>query len=177
MVLLLSFVHSCPSLPCISLLLFRSRGLLLLPTVRLLPRLETVCHAPNMADGHIERLQTGDLELGATEAVQRHVTRTVVQPAPVTQRKLDFEHSRPRWLRECMAEATGVFFYGTSWSSSDVSPPLTYSNSLSRHRSNRVFHFEQSGSSIRLVISSGLGLRYWYRFCHHYLRADIWRPL
>ncbi|KAL9091468.1 MAG: hypothetical protein Q9165_004854 [Trypethelium subeluteriae] len=64
-----------------------------------------------MGDNRIERLQTGDLELGATEAVQRHVTRTVVQPAPVTQRKLDFEHSRPRWLRECMAEATGVFFY------------------------------------------------------------------
>ncbi|KAI9662523.1 MAG: hypothetical protein M1821_008690 [Bathelium mastoideum] len=64
-----------------------------------------------MADNTITRLQTGDLELGATEAAQRHVTRKVVQPAPVTQRKLDFEHSRPRWLRECMAEATGVFFY------------------------------------------------------------------
>lgn len=67
-----------------------------------------------MSGNRIERLQTGDLELGATEAVQRHVTRTVVQPAPVTQRKLDFEHARPRWLRECMAEATGVFFYGMS---------------------------------------------------------------
>ena len=66
-----------------------------------------------MSGNQIERLQTGDLELGATEAVQRHVSRTVVQPAPVTQRKLDFEHARPRWLRECMAEATGVFFYGT----------------------------------------------------------------
>jgi glycerol uptake facilitator-like aquaporin len=29
----------------------------------------------------------------------------------VSQRKLDFEHRRPRWLRECLAEATGVFFY------------------------------------------------------------------
>ncbi|KAI9699577.1 MAG: hypothetical protein M1820_007076 [Bogoriella megaspora] len=64
-----------------------------------------------MADGNLQRLETGVLELGATEAVQRHISRKVVQPAPVTQRKLDFEHSRPRWLRECMAEATGVFFY------------------------------------------------------------------
>lgn len=61
----------------------------------------------------IERLHTHDLELGATEAVQRHISRHVVEPAPVTQRKLDFEHARPRWLREMMAEATGVFFYGT----------------------------------------------------------------
>ncbi|KAF2711317.1 aquaporin-like protein [Pleomassaria siparia CBS 279.74] len=60
---------------------------------------------------HLERLHTFDLELGATEAVQRHVSRHVVEPKPVSQRKLDFEHSRPRWLREMMAEATGVFFY------------------------------------------------------------------
>ena len=51
------------------------------------------------------------MELGATEAIQRHVSRSVVSAKPVTQRKLDFEHARPRWLRECMAEATGVFFY------------------------------------------------------------------
>jgi len=62
-----------------------------------------------MSDMH--RLHTNDLELGATDAVQRHISRTVVPPAQVSQRKLDFEHSRPRWLRECMAEATGVFFY------------------------------------------------------------------
>ena len=29
----------------------------------------------------------------------------------MSQRKLDFEQARPRWLREMMAEATGVFFY------------------------------------------------------------------
>ena len=62
-----------------------------------------------MADLH--RLQTHDLELGATEAVQRHMSRHVVASKPVSQRKLDFEHMRPRFLRECMAEATGVFFY------------------------------------------------------------------
>jgi len=60
---------------------------------------------------HMQRLHTHDLELGATEAVQKHISRHVVEPRPISQRKLDFEHSRPRWLRECAAEATGVFFY------------------------------------------------------------------
>jgi len=59
----------------------------------------------------VARQQTSDIELGISEALQRHVTRHVVPPKPVTQRKLDFEHKRPRILRECMAEATGVFFY------------------------------------------------------------------
>lgn len=51
------------------------------------------------------------VELGVTDAIQQQVSRHVVAPKPVSQLKLDFEHSRPRWLRECMAEATGVFFY------------------------------------------------------------------
>jgi len=63
-------------------------------------------------NSHIERLRTHEMELGATEAVQRHFSREVVEPKPVSQRKLDFEHSRPRWLREMAAEATGVFFFG-----------------------------------------------------------------
>ena len=29
----------------------------------------------------------------------------------MSQRRLDFEHARPRFIRECLAEATGVFFY------------------------------------------------------------------
>ncbi|KAF2088559.1 aquaporin-like protein [Saccharata proteae CBS 121410] len=58
---------------------------------------------------HLERLQT--LEIGATDAVQKHVARKVVERRPVSQRKLDFENRRPRWLREMAAEATGVFFY------------------------------------------------------------------
>lgn len=65
-----------------------------------------------MSPAHdLNRLHTNDMELGITEAVQRHVSRTVVPHRPVSQRRLDFEHARPRWLRECMAEATGVFFY------------------------------------------------------------------
>lgn len=51
------------------------------------------------------------VELGVTDALQRHITRHVVSARPVSQRKLDFEYWRPRWLRECLAEATGVFFY------------------------------------------------------------------
>lgn len=64
-----------------------------------------------MSGHNLDRLATNDLEVGATEAVQRHITRHVAHVRPISQRKLDFEHHRPRWLRECMAEATGVFFY------------------------------------------------------------------
>lgn len=53
----------------------------------------------------------GDVELGVTDAIQRHYSRHVVQRRPISQRKLDFEARRPRWLREMAAEATGVFFY------------------------------------------------------------------
>lgn len=59
----------------------------------------------------VRRLHTNDLEIGATDAVQKHFERHVVATKPVSQRKLDFEHRRPRWLREMFAEATGVFFY------------------------------------------------------------------
>lgn len=57
------------------------------------------------------RQHTNDIEIGVTDALQQHVQRHVVRPKPVSQRKIDFEHSRPRILREMMAEATGVFFY------------------------------------------------------------------
>jgi hypothetical protein len=69
------------------------------------------------ANGHttghdMTRLHTHEMEIGVTEAAQRHAARhNVPSRRPVSQRKLDFEHSRPRWLREMMAEATGVFFY------------------------------------------------------------------
>lgn len=57
------------------------------------------------------RQHTNDIELGISDVLQRHVTRHVVPPKPVSQRKLNFEHKRPRVIREMMAEATGVFFY------------------------------------------------------------------
>ncbi|ETI20932.1 hypothetical protein G647_07275 [Cladophialophora carrionii CBS 160.54] len=67
-----------------------------------------------MSNSHpdpLVRQHTNDIELGISDVLQRHVTRHVVAPKPVSQRKLDFEHERPRILREMMAEATGVFFY------------------------------------------------------------------
>ncbi|KAK8073618.1 hypothetical protein PG994_004517 [Apiospora phragmitis] len=67
--------------------------------------------AAAMASEPLERAHSHDLELGATEAIQRHATRSVIAHKPVSQRKLDFERKRPRWLRECLAEATGVFLY------------------------------------------------------------------
>jgi len=73
-------------------------------------------HTEQAANGHgsgndIRRLKTHDMEIGITEAVQRHAHRHVARPKPVSQRRLDFEHARPRWIREMAAEAIGVFFY------------------------------------------------------------------
>jgi hypothetical protein len=51
------------------------------------------------------------IEIGVSEVLHKHVTRHVAVGATVSQRRLDFEHSRPRILREMAAEATGVFFY------------------------------------------------------------------
>ena len=65
----------------------------------------------NDVDHNVPSLTAHAVELGATEAVQQHLSRHVVATKPVSQRKLDFEHRRPRILRECMAEATGVFYY------------------------------------------------------------------
>ena len=59
----------------------------------------------------LAQLHTGELELGVTDALQRHISRNVVAAKPVSQRKLNFERQRPRWLREMTAEAVGVFFY------------------------------------------------------------------
>ncbi|MBO0797126.1 MAG: hypothetical protein J2P36_40115 [Ktedonobacteraceae bacterium] len=57
-------------------------------------------------------MQAIDIELGTAEDLHRHVTRHVVHRKPISQRRLEFEHHRPRLLREMAAEATGVFFYG-----------------------------------------------------------------
>jgi hypothetical protein len=56
-----------------------------------------------------KRLHTNDMEIGVTDAVQRHAQRHVATAKPVSQRKLDFEQSRPRWAREMAAEAMGVY--------------------------------------------------------------------
>ncbi|KPI39083.1 Aquaporin-3 [Cyphellophora attinorum] len=59
----------------------------------------------------LRRAATHDIEIGVSDALQRHITRHVVPPKPVSERKLRYEHSRPRILREMLGEATGVFFY------------------------------------------------------------------
>jgi glycerol uptake facilitator-like aquaporin len=59
----------------------------------------------------MEQTQANDLEFGATDALQQHVTHQLLAPKPISQRRLNFEARRPRVVRECMAEATGVFFY------------------------------------------------------------------
>lgn len=79
-----------------------------------------------MSKPEMSRLDTidtgrGDLELGITDVLQKHFSRKPVQRRTITQRQLDFERSRPRWLREMFAEATGVFFYGPPSYSSKVS--------------------------------------------------------
>ncbi|KAB8293934.1 hypothetical protein EYC80_009407 [Monilinia laxa] len=66
-----------------------------------------------MSHNDPSRLRHGELEIGYTEAVERYAKRHVVAPKPVSQRKLDFENSRPRWMREMAAEAMGVFFFVT----------------------------------------------------------------
>ena len=67
--------------------------------------------ASHITEYDAHRLHTNEMEVGVTDAVQRHVKRHVVPPKPVSQRKLDFEHARPRWMREMAGEALGVFFY------------------------------------------------------------------
>lgn len=59
----------------------------------------------------LSRLQTHDIEIGVSDALQRHASRHVAQHKAVSQRVLDFEKRRPRWLRECVGEATGIFLY------------------------------------------------------------------
>lgn len=62
-------------------------------------------------DEDLRRQRTGELELGVTDATQGHHSRKVVSAPPASLARLSFEKRRPRWLREMIAEATGVFFY------------------------------------------------------------------
>lgn len=48
------------------------------------------------ANGSLHRLHAHDIEIGTSEALERHVTRHVIPPPPVSQCRLDFEHMRPR---------------------------------------------------------------------------------
>ena len=62
-------------------------------------------------DDDLRRMQTGDLELGVTEATQQHVSRRVARAPPASPARLAWERKRPQWLREMIAEALGVAMY------------------------------------------------------------------
>ncbi|KAL1984836.1 hypothetical protein VTN96DRAFT_8680 [Rasamsonia emersonii] len=51
-----------------------------------------------------------DIEIGLSEVLRQHVSRHLPSKH-VSQRRLTFERYRPTILRECVAEAMGVFFY------------------------------------------------------------------
>jgi len=101
------------------------------------------------------RMHTNDLEIGVTDALQRHVTRHVVPPKPVSQRKLNFEHRRPRVLREMMAEATGVFFYVFPGIASVASFTLATTNGVGEEIGVTVF-----GSLFQIGWAFALGIAF-----------------
>ena len=61
--------------------------------------------------GRSRRLESHEIEIGISEALSRHIARHVVAATPVSQKTLNYEARRPRWLRECIAEALGVFIF------------------------------------------------------------------
>jgi hypothetical protein len=60
----------------------------------------------------LRRLRSTDVELGISDVLHRHITRHVAEQRPVSQRRLNFENTRPRWYREMAAESIGVFLFG-----------------------------------------------------------------
>ncbi len=64
-----------------------------------------------MSEAGRRRLEAHEIEIGISEALSRHIARHVVAASPVAQKTLNFEANRPRWLRECAAEALGVFIF------------------------------------------------------------------
>jgi hypothetical protein len=128
----------------------------------------------------IERQHTGDIEIGISDALQRHITRHVVAPKPVSQRKLNFEHKRPRVLRECMAEATGVFFYVLPGIASVASFTLNGASPLGVTAFGSIFQIGWVRTSNHMNVSHTElvpGLCHRYRICYHYLCSNLWWPL
>lgn len=139
----------------------------------------------NMADTgaaghHMERAHAGDIEIGVSDALQRHVTRHVIPPKPVSQRKLNFEHKRPRVLRECMAEATGVFFYVFPGIASVCTFTLNGASPLGVTAFGSIFQIGWVRIPIikhLLVLNSLPGFCHRHRVRHHNVRANLWWPL
>lgn len=133
-----------------------------------------------MGDNHAERTHTGDIEIGISDALQRHITRHVVAPKPVSQRKLNFEHKRPRVLRECMAEATGVFFYVLPGIASVATFTLNGASPLGVTAFGSIFQIGWVRASDILSIMHTelvLGFCHRYRIRHYNMRSNIRWPL
>jgi hypothetical protein len=112
---------------------------------------------------------------------KRHITRHVVPPKRVSQRKLNFEHKRPRVLRECMAEATGVFFYVLPGIASVCTFTLNGASPLGVTAFGSIFQIgwvSIPGYHTHLNIAKlEIGFRHWYRICHHHLCPNVRWPL
>ena len=128
---------------------------------------------------HTAALDAGDIEIGVSDALQRHITRHVVPPKPVSQRKLNFEHKRPRVLRECMAEATGVFFYVLPGIASVCTFTLNGTSPLGVTAFGSIFQIGWVNNlhpPLRQAYTDIItGFRHRYRICHHYLCSYIGR--
>ncbi|ODQ52308.1 aquaporin-like protein [Saitoella complicata NRRL Y-17804] len=62
-------------------------------------------------DHDLHRVNTGQVELGATDVLADAPHVDVVLPPAVSHGRLAYERRRPRWAREMFAEATGCYFY------------------------------------------------------------------
>lgn len=125
-------------------------------------------------DAHLRRLRTGDVELGISDVLQRHITRHVADQKPITQRRLDFEHTRPRWYREIIAEAIGVFLYGMLVSCRAL-PRLVLIPifSLPWYRIYRISDIQPGQFSRWIYFSDWLGIRDWHSIRHHCRRNHL----
>ena len=86
---------------------------------------------------------------------RRHITRQVHAPKAVSQRKLDFEHKRPRLLRECMAEATGVYFYVLPGIAAVTAFTLSTTNGLGEALGTSTF-----GGLFQIGVAFGFGIAF-----------------
>lgn len=59
---------------------------------------------------HGQQTAPSELGIGITQALQQPAMRKPPPLPAVTQRRLNMEHRRPKWLRELLAEMIGVFF-------------------------------------------------------------------
>ncbi|KAH8807809.1 aquaporin-like protein [Xylogone sp. PMI_703] len=93
-----------------------------------------------------------DIETGIANALQRHITRHVVPPPQISQKRLDFEQRRPMWIREMVAEALEVFIFVCAGISAVASFILNGTNSA-------------FGSIFQIGCSLGVGIAFAILIC------------